>query len=78
MRVLGAGSPGRGAALLAGLRWAVDEGYDVINMSLSTTKPKFAEALHELADRAYFRRTVARRLGAQHARRVAARGASRR
>jgi subtilisin family serine protease len=27
-------------------------------MSLSTTKRKFAEALHELADGAYFRRTV--------------------
>ena len=58
VRVLGAGFSGSGRALIAGLRWAVDEGYDVINMSLSTTKPKFAEALHELADRAYFKRTV--------------------
>jgi subtilisin family serine protease len=30
----------------------------VINMSLSTTKRQFAELLHELADSAYFRRTV--------------------
>ena len=58
VRVLGAGFSGSGSALIAGLRWAVDEGYDVINMSLSTTKPKFAEALHELADRAYFNRSV--------------------
>ena len=58
VRVLGAGFSGSGRALIAGLRWAVDEGYDVINMSLSTTKPKFAEALHELADQAYFKRTV--------------------
>ena len=29
----------------------------MINMSLSTTKSKFAETLHELADRAYFQRT---------------------
>src|SRR5512133_2127736 len=57
-RVLGAGFKGSGPVLLAGLRWAVEQGFDVINMSLSTTKRQFAELLHELADRAYFRRTV--------------------
>jgi subtilisin family serine protease len=57
-RVLGAGFKGSGPILLAGLRWAVDQGFDVINMSLSTTKRQFAELLHELADTAYFRRTV--------------------
>jgi subtilisin len=57
-RVLGAGFKGSGPILLAGLRWAVDQGFDVINMSLSTTKRQFAELLHELADKAYFRRTV--------------------
>ncbi len=46
------------AVLLEGLRWAIEEGYDVINMSLSTTKQKFASLLHELADTAYFRRTM--------------------
>ena len=58
MRVLGAGYTGSGDVLLAGLRWAVEQGFDVINMSLSTTKSKFAAALHELADTAYFGRTV--------------------
>ena len=58
VRVLGAGFTGSGHALLGGLRWAVDEGFDVINMSLSTTKSQFAGLLHEVADRAYFRRTV--------------------
>jgi subtilisin family serine protease len=58
VRVLGAGFTGRGPVLLAGLRYAVDQGFDVINMSLSTTKKGFAAALHELADSAYFRRTV--------------------
>jgi subtilisin family serine protease len=57
-RVLGAGFKGSGPVLLAGLRWAVEEGFDVINMSLSTTKRQFAELLHELADRAYFNRTL--------------------
>jgi subtilisin family serine protease len=44
--------------LLEGLRWAVEQGYDVINMSLSTTKREFGEVLHEIADSAYFRRTM--------------------
>ena len=57
-RVLGAGFKGSGPVLLAGLRWAVEQGFDVINMSLSTTKRQFAGLLHELADSAYFRRTV--------------------
>jgi subtilisin family serine protease len=57
-RVLGAGYTGSGPVLLAGLRWAVAERFDVINMSLSTTKKQFASVLHELADNAYFRRTV--------------------
>jgi subtilisin family serine protease len=58
VRVLGAGFTGSGTALLGGLRWAVEEGFDVINMSLSTTKSQFAGMLHEVADRAYFRRSV--------------------
>jgi subtilisin family serine protease len=58
VRVLGAGYTGSGPVLLAGLRWAVEQGFDVINMSLSTTKKQFASVLHELADSAYFRRTV--------------------
>jgi subtilisin len=58
VRVLGAGFTGSGTALLGGLRWAVEEGFDVINMSLSTTKSQFAGMLHEVADTAYFRRTV--------------------
>jgi subtilisin family serine protease len=58
VRVLGANSRGSGAAMLAGLRYAVEQGFDVINMSLSTTKKPFATTLHELADSAYFRRTV--------------------
>jgi subtilisin len=58
VRVLGAGFTGSGKVLLAGLKWAVEQGYDVINMSLSTTKRPLAEVLHELADTAYFKRTV--------------------
>ena len=58
VRVLGANFAGSGAVLLAGLRYAVEQDFDVINMSLSTTKKPFAAVLHELADSAYFRRSV--------------------
>jgi subtilisin len=58
VRVLGAGYTGSGTVLLAGLEHAIRSGYDVINMSLSTTKSKFANFLRELADEAYFRRAM--------------------
>jgi subtilisin family serine protease len=58
VRVLGAGYTGSAPVLLAGLGWAVDEGFHVINMSLSTTKKQYVDRLHELADTAYFRRTL--------------------
>jgi subtilisin family serine protease len=58
IRVLGSGATGTGELILAGLRHAVDQGHRIVNLSLSTTKRKFAELLHELADAAYFQRTV--------------------
>jgi subtilisin family serine protease len=58
VRVLGAGFKGSGKKLLAGLRYAVEEGYDVVNMSLSTTKRDLGDILHEIADKAYFAKTV--------------------
>jgi subtilisin len=58
VRVLTDAACGSGAALLAGLEWAIDQGFDVINMSLSTTKAQFCQALRELSDRAYFRRCL--------------------
>lgn len=58
VRVLTSGTQGGGQALLAGLKWAIDEGYDVINMSLSTSKPALRAELAELCDVAYFRRSI--------------------
>jgi subtilisin len=58
VRVLTDATYGSGAALLAGLGWAIEQGFDLINMSLSTTKAQFCLTLRELADRAYFRRAV--------------------
>jgi subtilisin len=58
VRVLGAGYTGSAAIMLGGLRWAIDQGFHVVNMSLSTTKKQYVDELHALADTAYFRRTV--------------------
>lgn len=58
VRVLGGQLTGTGPILLYGLRWAIEQRFDVINLSLSTTKSKFAPELRDLADRAYFRGTA--------------------
>ena len=58
VRVLGAGYKGGGEIMLRGLAWAIEQGFQVVNMSLSTTRTKYVERLHELADRAYFKRVL--------------------
>lgn len=56
VKVLTDGKYGSAAGLLAGLQWAIAEGFDVINLSVSTRKAGFQTALYEAADAAYFRR----------------------
>lgn len=58
VRTLGRALTGRGVVLLAGLRWAIEEGFDVINLSLSMSKASFVEQLRELADQAYFKNAL--------------------
>jgi subtilisin family serine protease len=58
VKVLGARLSGKGAVFAAGLRWAIEQGMQVINLSLGTTKPEFFAVFHELADAAYFKRAV--------------------
>jgi subtilisin family serine protease len=55
VRVLGGDLTGTGQVLVGGLRWAIEQGFEVINLSVSTTKSRFAAELRELTDRAYFR-----------------------
>jgi subtilisin len=58
VRVLGAGYTGSAPVMLRGLEWAIEQGFHVVNMSLSTTKKQYVDRLHELADVAYFKRVM--------------------
>jgi subtilisin family serine protease len=58
IKVLGAGLIGSGVAFAAGLRWAIENGLHVCNLSLGTTKADFYAILHELTDLAYFKNVV--------------------
>jgi subtilisin len=54
VKVLGAGLTGTSDVFLAGLRWAVDQRFDIINLSLGTRKRDWALAFHTVCDDAYF------------------------
>ena len=54
VRVLGNRLSTKGPVFAAGLRHAIRSGARVINLSLSTNRPDFAVAFHDLADEAFF------------------------
>jgi subtilisin len=58
VRVLGSNLKGRGTAFYAGIRWALDAGMDVLNMSLSSNSDQWFAPLHEIVDEAYFRNVM--------------------
>ena len=49
---------GKGSALVGGIRWAIEHGMAVANLSLGTTKKDFFGDLHEVTDEAYFHHVV--------------------
>ena len=54
IKVIGNNSSGTADQLVAGLTFALDEGYDVINMSLGTTDARITTRLGALTDRAFY------------------------
>jgi len=55
LRVIGRSSSGTIDQLIFGLRWAIREGFDVVNLSLGTVQKTQLTALQELVDEAYFK-----------------------
>jgi subtilisin len=54
VRVLGSRLTGKGVVFAAGLRWAIKEGAQVVNLSLSTGREDYYGLFHEIADEAAF------------------------
>jgi subtilisin family serine protease len=53
VKVLGPNASGSGGMFLAGLDYAIKQKFDIINLSLGTTKAHYHSPLHDLLDRAY-------------------------
>jgi subtilisin len=58
VRVLGKDLRGRAIQFAGGLNWAIEQGIQIINLSLSTGKEEYYGLFHQLADAAYFRRVM--------------------
>lgn len=54
VRVLGSKLTGKGVVFAAGLRWAIERGAQVVNLSLSTGREDYYGLFHEIADEAAF------------------------
>jgi subtilisin len=55
VRVLGSNMSGRAIQFAGGLDWAIENGIQVVNLSLSTSKEEYYGLFHDLADQAYFK-----------------------
>lgn len=58
VRVLGKDLTGRALQFAGGLRWAIENGMHVVNLSLSTSKQEYYGLFHEIADEAYFKNVL--------------------
>ena len=58
VRVLGQRLSGKGKIFASGLKWAIDNNMDVINLSLGTSNAEHFAKFHELVDEAYYRKIV--------------------
>jgi subtilisin len=58
VRVFSRDLSGKALQFAAGLRWAIDQGMHVVNLSLSTSRQEYYGLFHELADEAYFKNVI--------------------
>lgn len=58
VRVLGANLTGSAVRFAHGLEWCIDQGFDVVNLSLSTSNERYFDVFHDLVDLASWRRTL--------------------
>jgi len=58
VRVIGRDLTGKALQFAGGIRWAIDQGMSIANMSLSTSRSEYYGLFHELADEAYFRNVM--------------------
>lgn len=58
VRVVGKNLRGKALQFAGGLRWAIENGMQVVNMSLSTSRKEYYGMFHELADEAYFKNVI--------------------
>lgn len=57
-RVLGRDMKGKAFQFAGGLRWAIENGMQVINLSLSTSREEYYGLFHKLTDDAYFKKII--------------------
>ncbi len=58
VRVLGRDMTAKALQFAGGLRWAIENEIQVVNLSLSTSRAEYYALFHELADQAYFNNVV--------------------
>lgn len=58
VRVLGRDMRGKAYQFAGGLRWAIDNGMHVVNLSLSTSREDYYGLFHKLTDDAYFKNVI--------------------
>jgi subtilisin family serine protease len=58
VRVLGQNMSGRALQFAGGVDWAINNGMQVVNMSLSTSKEEYYGLFHELTDLAFFKNVI--------------------
>lgn len=58
IRVIGRDLKGKALQFAGGMRWAIENGMQVVNMSLSTSKQEYYAMFHQITDDAFFNNVI--------------------